>query len=115
MPKHSDAGRKNSWGFPRLTLPASFCNRERNMRWFENLSIRNKVMSAFASVLVVTAILGVFAINRLSIVNDGAKTVTDTYLVAANGLSEIATNAMRYRQLQAAMILAPTPADKAKE
>ena len=40
------------------------------MRWFENLSIRNKVMTAFASVLIVTAILGVFSINRLSIVND---------------------------------------------
>jgi methyl-accepting chemotaxis protein len=85
------------------------------MRWFENLSIRSKVMSAFASVLVVTTILGVFAINRLSIVNDGAVLVTDNYLVAANALSEISTNAVRYRQLQAAMILAPTPADKAKE
>ncbi len=85
------------------------------MRWFENLSIRSKVMTAFASVLIVTTILGVFAINRLSIVNDGAVLVTDNYLVAANGLSEIASNSMRYRQLQAAYILAPTPADKAKE
>src|SRR4029077_12773481 len=41
--------------------------------------------------------------------------VTENYLVAANGLSEIASNSMRYRQLQAAYILAPTPADKAKE
>jgi methyl-accepting chemotaxis protein len=85
------------------------------MRGFENLSIRSKVMTAFASVLIVTAILGVFAINRLSIVNDGAVLVTDNYLVAANGLSEISSNAMRYRQLQAAVILAPTPDDKAKE
>jgi methyl-accepting chemotaxis protein len=85
------------------------------MRWFENLSIRNKVMTAFASVLIVTAILGVFSINRLSIVNTGAETVTDNYLVAANALSEVAANSMRFRQLQAALVLAPTAADKAKE
>jgi len=84
------------------------------MRWFENLSIRSKVMVAFASVLVVTAILGVFSINRLSIVNDSAVTVTDNYLVASNGLSEVGASSMRYRQLQAALILAP-PAEKAKE
>ena len=85
------------------------------MRWFENLSIRSKVMTAFASVLIVTAILGVFSINRLSIVNQGAVTVTENYLVAANALSKISSNAVRYRQLQAALILAPTAADKAKE
>jgi methyl-accepting chemotaxis protein len=85
------------------------------MRWFENLSIRNKVMGAFAAVLMVTTILGIFAINRLSIVNDGAMTVSNNYLVAANGLSDVAANAMRYRQLQAAHILAATPAGKAKE
>ncbi len=71
-------------------------------------------MVAFASVLVVTAILGVFSINRLSIVNDSAVTVTDNYLVASNGLSEVGASSMRYRQLQAALMLAP-PAEKRKE
>jgi methyl-accepting chemotaxis protein len=75
------------------------------MSWFQNLSIRSKVMTAFAAVLAVTVVLGAFSISRLSIVNDGAVTVSDNYLVASNGLSDIAANAMRYRQLQAAYIL----------
>jgi methyl-accepting chemotaxis protein len=114
MLKHSDAGWKNTGGLPRLLLAPSATGKKK-MSWFENLSIRSKVMTAFASVLVVTAILGVFSINRLSIVNNGAETVADNYLVAANALSEVAANSMRYRQLQAALILAPTVADKAKE
>ena len=75
------------------------------MSWFQNLSIRSKVMTAFAAVLAVTVVLGVFSITRLSIVNDGAITVSDNYLVASNGLSDLAANAMRYRQLQASYLL----------
>jgi len=75
------------------------------MSWFQNLSIRSKVMTAFAAVLAVTVVLGVFSITRLSIVNDGAITVSDNYLVASNGLSDLAANAMRFRQLQASILL----------
>lgn len=83
------------------------------MSWFQNLSIRSKVMTAFAAVLAVTIVLGIFAINRLSIVNDGAVTVSDNYLVASDGLSDIAANAMRYRQLQASYLLMNDPTVKA--
>ena len=82
------------------------------MSWFQNLTIRSKVMTAFAAVLIVTAILGVFSINRLSIVNDGAVTVSDNYLVAANGLAQLGENAIRYRQLQGSVVLATDPATK---
>ena len=75
------------------------------MSWFHNLSIRSKVMTAFAAVLAVTIVLGVFSINRLSIVNEGAVTISDNYLVAANGLSDLGQNAMRYRQLQGSFLL----------
>ena len=83
------------------------------MRWFQNLSIDSKVMTAFATVPGVTVILGVFAISRLSIVSDGAVTVPDNYLVAANGLSELGENAVRYRQLQASYILMSDPTTRA--
>jgi methyl-accepting chemotaxis protein len=83
------------------------------MSWFQNLSIRSKVMTAFAAVLAVTIVLGVFSISRLSIVNDGAVTVSDNYLVASNGLGDIAANAMRYRQLQASYILMSDPTTRA--
>jgi len=83
------------------------------MNWFQNLSIRSKVMTAFATVLSVTLVLGVFSITRLSIVNDGAIMVSDNYLTASNGLSDLAANAMRYRQLQASYLLVTDPATKA--
>jgi methyl-accepting chemotaxis protein len=85
------------------------------VNWFKNLSIRSKVIAAFATVLAVTIVLGVFSINRLSTVNDGAVKVSTNYLVATDGLAELSYNAMRYRQLQAAHILAATPQAKAKE
>ena len=82
---------------------------------FRNMKISSKVILAFATVLAVTIALGFFAVSRLSVVNDGAITVSGNYLVAANGLSKVASNAMRFRQLQAAHILAVTPDGKAKE
>ncbi len=72
-------------------------------------------MLAFATALLVTIFVGVFSINRLSVVNDGAVTVSTNYLVASDGLGDVAYNAMRYRQLEAAHILAPTPEAKTKE
>ena len=85
------------------------------MHWFENLSIRHKVMGAFAVVLTITAILGVFAINRLAAVNESSVALASNYLVASNALGDVSYNSMRYRQLQAAYILAQTQEGKAKE
>ena len=85
------------------------------MAWFQNLTIRSKVMSAFAAVLAVTALLGVFSINRLGTVNDGAVALSSNYLVASQGLSTLAYNAMRYRQLQAAVLVAANQEGRAKE
>jgi methyl-accepting chemotaxis protein len=85
------------------------------LSWFQNLSIRSKVMTAFASVLVITAILGMFAINRLSAVNDNAVALSGNYLVASKALGDVAYNSMRYRQLQGAYVLAATKDGKAKE
>ena len=82
---------------------------------FQNVKIGTKVIMAFAIVLTITLAQGFFAISRLSVVNDGAIRVSGNYLVAANGLSQISSNAMRFRQLQAAHILATTPEGKAKE
>jgi methyl-accepting chemotaxis protein len=85
------------------------------MRWFENLSIRSKVMSAFATILVITTILGLFSINRLSAVNDTTTALASNYLVASDALGDLAYNTTRYRQLQASHLLASSPQAKAKE
>ncbi len=85
------------------------------MNWFQNLTVRSKVISAFATVLVVTAVLGIFAINRLSIVNDGAEDVANNYLASSVNLGRFSYTATRYRQLQASQILATALDEKANE
>ncbi len=85
------------------------------MNRFQNLSIRAKVISAFTAVLAVTALLGIFSINRLSIVNDGAVEMSSNYLVAADGLATLGYNATRFRQLQATHLLDTTADGKSQE
>jgi methyl-accepting chemotaxis protein len=85
------------------------------VNWFQNLTIRSKVISAFAIVLVVTAVLGVFAINRLSAVNDNVQTIATNYLVAIDGLGDFSFSAMRYRQLQASQLIASSLDAKAAQ
>ena len=85
------------------------------MNWFQNLTIRSKVMMAFATVLMVSALLGIFSITRLSIVNDGAVSIATNYMVASNGLGDTAYNAARYRQRQASFVLAATPEERANQ
>jgi len=85
------------------------------MGWFQNLTIRAKVMLAFASVLIITALLGIFAINRVATVNNNVVDISGNYLVAETALGEIEADVTRYRQLQAAYLLQPTPEGKAAE
>jgi methyl-accepting chemotaxis protein len=82
--------------------------------WFQNLTIRSKVMTTFASILVITAILGIFAVNRLSAVNDNVEALSKNYMVSTYALGEMGYTTTRYRQLQATVLLV-SPAEKAKE
>ncbi len=82
------------------------------MSWFQNLSIRSKVMTAFAVVLAVTVLLGTFSVTRLSAVNDNAQTIASNYLVAIDGLGDFSYGVVRYRQLQASQMLATDLAGK---
>ena len=78
-------------------------------------SIYVKMAAAFASVLVVVLILGVIAINRLGSVNEHAAEIRNNYLPSTELLGRLSFTTMRYRQLEAAHILAATPEAKAKE
>jgi methyl-accepting chemotaxis protein len=80
--------------------------KEKSMSFLTDLSIRAKVIGAFCLVLVVTVALGVFAIERLGVVNDNAVEIADNYLVAANALGNFDGTTNRFRQLQAAHIMA---------
>jgi methyl-accepting chemotaxis protein len=85
------------------------------MSWLNNISVRTKIIGAFALVLAVTIALGVFAIQRLSAVNDNAVELSANYLLAATKLGEVNGSAMRFRQLEATHILATTAAERAEE
>ena len=82
---------------------------------FSNVSIRNKVVGAFGVVLITALALGGFAVDRLATVNGSAAEVRDNWLPATGWLGVISKSLERYRQLQAAHIMATATADKDRE
>ncbi len=85
------------------------------MNRLNNLKISTKVAGAFAFVFAITIILGTFSVMRLAAVNEGAADVRDNWLPATRALGELAAHTTRYRQLEAAYILANTPEQKGRE
>jgi methyl-accepting chemotaxis protein len=81
----------------------------------KNLSVRIKVVAAFACVLAIAVALGVFSSQRLSAVNDVAEEVRGNWLPASVALGELNYHSMRYRQLQARYLLRTTPEGWAAE
>jgi len=82
---------------------------------FSNMSIRNKVVSAFGVVLITALALGGFAVDRLATVNGSAAEVRDNWLPATGWLGVLSKSVERYRQLQASHIMATAPAEKERE
>jgi len=85
------------------------------MKFLENWSIRTKVAVAFGFVLAVTVSLGLVSLQRMSAVNDAAADIRDNWLLGTRLLGDYAFNAMRYRQIEAAAVLASTDEARAKE
>jgi methyl-accepting chemotaxis protein len=85
------------------------------MNWFNNATIRSKIIFAFALVMAMTVGLGVFSLDRLGAVNSGAVDIATNWLVATRALGDFGTQAQRYRQVQGAIALAPSPQQSAIE
>ncbi|HWE75180.1 MAG TPA: methyl-accepting chemotaxis protein [Stellaceae bacterium] len=85
------------------------------MSKIDDLSIKTKMIAAFTMLFVVTVALGLLAVQRLSVINDSARDLRDTWLVGTRTLGDFKYNTMRYRQLQAAHILSATDEEAAKE
>src|SRR5579872_27791 len=81
----------------------------------QNLSIKSKVTIAFAFVLSLTLVLGTFAVQRLSEVNDHAAEIRDNWLPSTRALGDFSFHTMRFRQIEAAAILAASPEQALKE
>lgn len=78
----------------------------------QNMTIKTKVITAFAAVLAVTMGLGVFAILRLSAVNDQAAVIRDNWLPSTRALGDLFVLTERYRLVEATLVMAKTPAEK---
>src|SRR5579871_2704597 len=79
-------------------------------QFFNNLSIRAKVIGAFAMVLAVTLGLGTFALARLGAVNDAAISVRDDSLPSVTLTTDLHTVVDRFRISEASHILSTTDA-----
>ena len=85
------------------------------MKFLSNWSIRTKVAVSFGFVLAVTVALGLVAIQRLGGVNSAAAEMRDDWLPSTRLVGDFAFNAIRYRQLEAAAVLAATDEARGKE
>ena len=85
------------------------------MKWFNNMTIRSKIVGVFSLILMVTIGLGLFASQRLAVVDAFAADLSSNWLTASNSLGRVYGDSMRLRQLQAAHAMASTPEQKAKE
>jgi methyl-accepting chemotaxis protein len=78
------------------------------------LSIRTKIIVAFAVVLVLTTGLGGFAIQRLSDVNAAASEVRDNWLPSAGVIGRLMAAVKEYRVTEASTIITESGSDRAK-
>lgn len=84
-------------------------------RFFANGSIRGKLAAAFGLLLVLTVGLGVAPLNRLTVVNNAAAALRKNWLPGTRHVDQNAEAVTRYRQLEAADVLARSPADKQQD
>ena len=84
------------------------------LRVIDDVSIRLKVILSFASAVLVVAALGLFAVQRISAVNDAAAEVRDNWLPATGYLGNFAAANERYRVGEANIILSLLDGDRTK-
>ncbi len=80
-----------------------------------HLRIRAKLLAVFALLTLFTLGLGGFAAMELRAVNGAAAEIRENWLPSTRHLGRMAEHAMRYRQLQAALLLAEGPEARARE
>ena len=85
------------------------------MSFFDNFSIRLKVLGAFGCVLVVVIVLGVIADQGMGNINGAAADVRDHWLPATRMLGKIAQSAERSRALTASIVISESDETRAAE
>ena len=79
------------------------------------VNIKTKIVIGFTAVLFCTTGLGLFANQRLTVLNTASALVRDDYLPGMLVLGDIAYQTMRFRQVEAAAAQAPDPVAIAEE
>ena len=79
-----------------------------------NIRVSRKIIGAFALLLSCTIGLGLFTVARLDTLNSAAGEIGDHWLPATRTLGDLSYFTMRFRQLEAAHILAPADAKPAE-
>jgi methyl-accepting chemotaxis protein len=74
-------------------------------KWFQGLSIRTKVVASFAVICLTTVALGIFAIQRMAIINDSVVVIGADALPGVKALSRISVLSERYRSSIALRVL----------
>jgi methyl-accepting chemotaxis protein len=67
------------------------------MRWFHHLKIANKLLLAFALVIAMTCVMGVFSIVQLVKVGNSSTDIAKNWMPGTRHLGEVQTSLARFR------------------
>jgi methyl-accepting chemotaxis protein len=84
------------------------------MHWFRRLKIANKLLAAFAAVLVLTTLMGIFSIRQLAQVNDTATDMGLNWMPRVRVLLEVKANLADFHAQELQYILSSEPAARSK-
>ncbi len=82
---------------------------------FRNLSVRTKVVLTFGWTLFATIVFGLIAAYGLSLVDEHAQIMRDSYLPTLRMLDQISNRSLQLRQHQAVYLLDTNDSDRANE
>jgi methyl-accepting chemotaxis protein len=75
------------------------------MHWFHHLKIANKLLVAFALVLAMSCVMGIFSIVQLVKVSNSSIDIAENWMPATRHIGEVQTSLARYRISEATHIL----------
>jgi len=81
------------------------------MNWFGNLKIGTKLFTAFGAVIVLTALLGIFAIYQMARVNQGAVRLGTDWMPSTNSISAMNSKLALCRRVELQHALSTTKED----
>jgi methyl-accepting chemotaxis protein len=85
------------------------------MSWFANLRLLPKLMLSFAVILVMTAVMGLFAVRQLQQVDQGATEMGDNWMPSIEAINAVTAVVEETRRIELLHILAEEPAAVAKQ